>query len=57
MGQPGGDGVPLFYTSIVMLALAWPTCIARVGVRVWRKAVGLDDILMFIGLVRVKRRI
>lgn len=54
MGQPGGDGVALFYTSIILLTLTWVTFSARVGVRIWRKVLGLDDLLMFVGLVRVK---
>ena len=53
MGSPGGDGVPLLYTSIVLLVLAWVTCIARAAVRIWRKALGLDDYVMFFGLVRL----
>lgn len=56
MGQVGGDGVALFHASIVLLALAWVTYGARVGVRIWRKALGLDDFLMFMGLVRAKQR-
>ena len=54
MVQPAGDGVPLFYTSILLLALSWLTFNTRVGVRIWRKTLGLDDLLMFIGLVRVQ---
>lgn len=52
MGRLGGDGVSLFYASIILLALTWVTFSARVGVRRWRKTLGLDDLLMFIGLVR-----
>lgn len=51
MVKPAGDGVPLLYTSILLIALAWVTFVARVGVRVWRKVLGLDDLLMFLGLV------
>ena len=54
MVQPAGDGVLLFYASILLLALSWLTFITRLGVRIWRKASGLDDLLMFIGLVRVQ---
>jgi len=54
MGNAGGDGVPLLYTSIVLLVLTWLTCMLRGGVRIWRKALGLDDLLMFIGLVRLQ---
>ncbi|RDL30706.1 uncharacterized protein BP5553_10051 [Venustampulla echinocandica] len=51
MVQPAGDGVPLFYASAVLLALSWLTFITRVGVRIWRNALGLDDYSMFIGLL------
>lgn len=52
MVQPAGDGVPLLYASIVLIALTWFTFILRMSVRVWRNASGWDDLLMFIGLVR-----
>jgi len=49
--DPKGDGIALLYTSIVFLVLSWVTFVARVGVRVWRKALGMDDYAMAIGLV------
>jgi hypothetical protein len=55
MVKLAGDGVPLFYTSILLLALSWITFVTRVGVRLSRKAFGLDDWLMFSGLVRVQQ--
>lgn len=54
MVKPAGDGVPLFYTSAILIALTWVTFAARVGVRIWRKVLGLDDLLMLIGLVRLQ---
>lgn len=56
MVRPAGDGVALLYASIILLILAWLTMAARVGVRMWRKASGLDDLLMLIGLVRTANR-
>ena len=53
MAKPAGDGVQLLYTSIVLLALTWFIFIPRVGMRISRKALGVDDMLMFIGLVGV----
>lgn len=50
--SPRGDGIALLYTSIVFLALSWLTFTTRIVVRVWRKALGLDDYAMLIGLVR-----
>jgi hypothetical protein len=55
MVQPAGDGVPLFYAAVVLLALSWFTFIARATVRIWRKTLGLDDWLMFLGLVSVQK--
>ncbi|KAF8849496.1 hypothetical protein BDZ45DRAFT_809889 [Acephala macrosclerotiorum] len=49
--SPRDDGIALLYTSIVFLALSWLTFITRVVVRVWRKALGLDDFAMLIGLL------
>ncbi|KAF2134326.1 hypothetical protein P153DRAFT_331419 [Dothidotthia symphoricarpi CBS 119687] len=46
-----GDGIALFYASIILLVLSWVTFSMRVGVRIWRKAWGSDDYLMFVGLV------
>ncbi|EEA25217.1 hypothetical protein TMatcc_006559 [Talaromyces marneffei ATCC 18224] len=51
MVKPAGDGVPLLYTSIVLLSVSWTVFVLRVGVRLWRKALGLDDYLMFCGLL------
>lgn len=51
MVKPAGDGVALFYSSILLLALSWITFLTRISVRVWRKAFGLDDWLMLAGLV------
>lgn len=53
MVQPAGDGVSLLYASILLLALAWVTFAARVGVRAWRQVMGLDDLLMGVGLVSI----
>lgn len=53
MVEPAGDGLQLLHASIVLIILAWLTFIARTSVRVWRKALGWDDILMLIGLVRI----
>ncbi|KAF2642228.1 hypothetical protein P280DRAFT_297048 [Massarina eburnea CBS 473.64] len=46
-----GDGVPLLYGAIVLLALSWITFLMRVGVRVWRKAWGMDDYFMLLGIL------
>lgn len=54
MVKPEGDGTHLFWTSILLLAICWLTFITRVGVRIWRKALGSDDFLMGVGLVRVQ---
>ncbi|KAJ4863504.1 hypothetical protein T069G_00034 [Trichoderma breve] len=51
MVEPAGDGLQLLHASIVLIILAWLTFIARTSVRVWRKALGWDDILMLIGLL------
>lgn len=51
MVKPAGDGVALLYTAIVLLTLSWVVFVPRVIVRIWRKALGLDDYLMFCGLV------
>ncbi|KAH8816708.1 hypothetical protein F5884DRAFT_230253 [Xylogone sp. PMI_703] len=51
MVDPVGDGVPLFHASIILLCLTWITFLARIGVRIWRQALGLDDMLMFIGIL------
>ncbi|KAF2703584.1 hypothetical protein K504DRAFT_391806 [Pleomassaria siparia CBS 279.74] len=47
---PAGDGVPLLYCSITLIALCWIVFLMRIGVRVWRKAWGVDDWLMLVGL-------
>jgi hypothetical protein len=49
--DPKGDGIALLYTSIVFLVVSWLTFVARVCVRVWRKALGVDDYAMAVGLV------
>jgi hypothetical protein len=46
-----GDGVALLYGAIVLLVLSWTTFSMRVGVRVWRKAWGMDDWFMLVGMV------
>lgn len=46
-----GDGATLFYGAIIFLALSWIFFLMRVGVRVWRKAWGLDDYFMLVGIV------
>ena len=46
-----GDGATLFYGAIIFLALSWMFFLMRVGVRVWRKAWGLDDYFMLVGIV------
>ncbi|OKL56914.1 hypothetical protein UA08_07739 [Talaromyces atroroseus] len=51
MVQPAGDGVPLFWTSILMLVISYLAFVPRVGVRIWRKTLGWDDLLMFLGLL------
>jgi hypothetical protein len=48
-----GDGVTLLYGAIVLLVTSWTIFTMRVGVRVWRKAFGMDDYLMSTGIVRV----
>lgn len=49
--EVAGDGVALLDGAIVLLILSWITFSMRVGVRVWRKAWGMDDWFMFIGIV------
>ncbi|PQE31840.1 cation-transporting atpase 4 protein [Rutstroemia sp. NJR-2017a WRK4] len=51
MTPPKGDGVSLFYTSIVLLVLCWMIYIARAAVRFWKKTYGADDIVMLAGLL------
>ncbi|KAF2853525.1 hypothetical protein T440DRAFT_515652 [Plenodomus tracheiphilus IPT5] len=46
-----GDGVALLYGAIILLVLSWVVFCMRVGVRVWRKAFGLDDHFMFVGIL------
>lgn len=48
-----GDGVTLLYGAIVLLVMSWTIFSMRVGVRVWRKAFGMDDYLMSTGIVRL----
>lgn len=54
MVDPAGDGVQLLHVTIAMLTLSWVTLCARLAVRKWLKpeAMGADDYLMFVGLVR-----
>jgi hypothetical protein len=47
-----GDGVALYYGAIILLALTWLFFCMRLGVRIWRKAFGMDDWLMLVGSVR-----
>ncbi|KAH9863703.1 hypothetical protein J1614_009635 [Plenodomus biglobosus] len=49
--EVAGDGVALLYGAIILLVLSWLVFCMRVGVRVWRKAFGLDDHLMFVGIL------
>ncbi|KAH7074726.1 hypothetical protein BKA63DRAFT_320077 [Paraphoma chrysanthemicola] len=49
--EVAGDGILLLYGTIVLLVLSWVIFPMRVGVRVWRKAWGMDDTFMFIGIV------
>ncbi|KAF7860300.1 hypothetical protein EAF04_008428 [Stromatinia cepivora] len=51
MSKIAGDGVALFWTSVMLLVLCWITFALRAGVRVWRKIWGVDDIVMMIGLL------
>jgi hypothetical protein len=48
-----GDGVALLYCAIVLLVLTWIVFSMRVGVRLWRKAFGMDDLFMLLGIVCV----
>jgi hypothetical protein len=43
------DGVALLYCAIILLVLSWIVFSMRVGVRIWRKAWGMDDYLMLVG--------
>lgn len=54
MVDPAGDGVVLLHTTIAMLTLSWVVLCARLATRKWLKpeAMGMDDYLMFVGLVR-----
>jgi hypothetical protein len=51
MAPVAGEGVPLLWITIVMLILSWIFLSARLGVRKWKNNLGLDDWLMFGGLV------
>lgn len=51
MVAPAGVGVSLLYVTILMLVLSWVVFAARIGVRIWIKAFGLDDWLMGAGLI------
>lgn len=51
MVEPAGNGLTLFIVTILMLVLSWLAVIARYAVR-WKKgSIGLDDWLMFAGLI------
>lgn len=52
--EVAGDGVALLYGAIILLVLSWIIFSMRVAVRMWRKAFGTDDYLMFVGIVRVQ---
>lgn len=45
------DGVALLYCAIILLVLSWIVFSMRVGVRMWRKAWGMDDYFMLVGTV------
>ncbi|KAF1830719.1 hypothetical protein BDW02DRAFT_88146 [Decorospora gaudefroyi] len=49
--EVAGDGVALLYGAIILLVLSWIIFSMRIGVRIWRKAWGMDDYLMFTGIV------
>lgn len=49
---PAGPAVALVALSIAMLVLTWVIVMLRFGVRIAIHALGLDDYLMAIGLVR-----
>ncbi|KAK8112771.1 hypothetical protein PG984_013297 [Apiospora sp. TS-2023a] len=51
MVKVAGEGVPLLYLTIVLLALSWVTYAVRVGLRRWIKEFGADDWFMGGGLV------
>ncbi|RGP74454.1 integral membrane [Fusarium longipes] len=51
MAQVAGDGVPLLYVTITMLILSWIFASLRLWVRKWKRNLGLDDGLMFAGLI------
>lgn len=53
MARVAGDGVALLYGTIVMLSLSWIFATLRLGVRKWKRNLGLDDWLMFAGLVSI----
>ncbi|KAK7426752.1 hypothetical protein QQZ08_006788 [Neonectria magnoliae] len=51
MSPVAAEGVPLFWLTILVLAISWIIVIARLAVRHWKKNLGLDDWLMVAGLV------
>ncbi|KAF5716276.1 integral membrane protein [Fusarium mundagurra] len=51
MAPVAGEGVPLLRITIVMLTLSWIFLSARLVVRRWKNNLGLDDWLMFGGLI------
>ncbi|KAK7414011.1 hypothetical protein QQX98_007122 [Neonectria punicea] len=51
MSPVAAEGVPLFWLTILVLAISWIIVVARLGVRHWKKNLGLDDWLMVAGLI------
>lgn len=49
---PEGDGLITFILTIVMLVICLPTVVARIIVRLKIGALGLDDCMMAVGMVR-----
>ncbi|KAF1846784.1 uncharacterized protein K460DRAFT_367531 [Cucurbitaria berberidis CBS 394.84] len=49
--EVAGDGMALYYGAIILLVLSWIIFSMRVGVRIWRKAFGMDDYLMSVGII------
>ncbi|KAF2017903.1 hypothetical protein BU24DRAFT_161861 [Aaosphaeria arxii CBS 175.79] len=49
--NPVGDGLVLLYGAIILLVLSWTFFLARLGVRIWKKAWGMDDYFMSVGIV------
>lgn len=55
MGKLGGEGYASLYLASIMMGLCWIVVSARVFVRYWKNLIGLDDILMVVGLVGTPR--